>query len=115
VAAHRSQYGSEISHAASRLRSLAVHPRRTENRCTESEIRAAILASAREKKGTLRRHVVTWTGRVRDSVYFSILDSEWPEVKARLEAKLAALTQGERTGGSYSQKHFNFTFVAWSF
>jgi hypothetical protein len=25
---------------------------------------------------------------VRDSVYFSILDSEWPEVKAKLEAKL---------------------------
>jgi N-acetyltransferase len=36
----------------------------------------------------LRRHVLTWTGRVRDSVYFSILDAEWPEVKARLEQKL---------------------------
>jgi len=32
--------------------------------------------------------VITWTGRVRDSVYFSILDSEWPEVKAKLEAMI---------------------------
>jgi hypothetical protein len=31
---------------------------------------------------------VTWTGRVRDSVYFSILDSEWNDVKAKLEARL---------------------------
>jgi RimJ/RimL family protein N-acetyltransferase len=50
--------------------------------------RNAILRLRAKEEGTLRRHVVTWTGRVRDSVYFSILDSEWPEVKARLEAKL---------------------------
>jgi len=52
--------------------------------------RAAILRIGAREEGTLRRHVVTWTGRGRDSVYFSILDSEWPEVKGRLEAKLAA-------------------------
>ena len=45
-------------------------------------------ASARKKKGTLRRHVLSWTGRVRDSVYFSILDSEWPQVKPKLERLL---------------------------
>jgi N-acetyltransferase len=50
--------------------------------------RNAILRVGAREEGTLRRHVVTWTGRVRDSVYFSILDSEWPEVKARLEEKL---------------------------
>jgi N-acetyltransferase len=27
-------------------------------------------------------------GSARDSVYFSIIDTEWPEVKARLEAQL---------------------------
>ena len=32
--------------------------------------------------------MLTWTGRVRASVYFSILDSERPQVKERLEAKL---------------------------
>jgi len=50
--------------------------------------RNAILRLGAKEEGTLRRHVVTWTGRVRDSVYFSILDSEWPEVRARLEGKL---------------------------
>lgn len=50
--------------------------------------RNAILRLGAKEEGMLRRHVVTWTGRVRDSVYFSILDSEWPGVKARLEEKL---------------------------
>jgi RimJ/RimL family protein N-acetyltransferase len=50
--------------------------------------RSAILRLGAKEEGTLRRHVITWTGRVRDSVYFSILDSEWPGVKARLEEKL---------------------------
>lgn len=52
--------------------------------------RSAILRIGAKEEGTLRRHLVTWTGRVRDTVYFSILDSEWPEVKAKLESKLAA-------------------------
>jgi N-acetyltransferase len=50
--------------------------------------RNAILRLGAKEEGALRRHVVTWTGRVRDSVYFGILDSEWPEVKTRLEEKL---------------------------
>jgi N-acetyltransferase len=54
--------------------------------------RNAILRIGAKEEGTLRRHVITWTGRVRDSVYFSILDSEWPEVKAKLETKLAQKT-----------------------
>jgi RimJ/RimL family protein N-acetyltransferase len=50
--------------------------------------RNAILRIGAKEEGTLRRHLITWTGRVRDSVYFSILDSEWPEVKTALELKL---------------------------
>src|SRR3954463_11615209 len=50
--------------------------------------RNAILRIGAKEEGTLRRHLVTWTGRVRDTVYFSILDSEWPGVKLKLEAKL---------------------------
>ena len=50
--------------------------------------RNAILRLGAKEEGTLRRHLITWRGRVRDTVYFSILDSEWPEVKARLEAML---------------------------
>ena len=41
------------------------------------------------EEGTLRQHMITWSGRLRDSVYFSILDSEWPRVKQDLEQKLA--------------------------
>jgi RimJ/RimL family protein N-acetyltransferase len=52
--------------------------------------RTAILRIGAKEEGTLRRHVVTWTGRIRDSIYFSILDDEWPAVKANLEQKLGA-------------------------
>jgi RimJ/RimL family protein N-acetyltransferase len=50
--------------------------------------RNAILRLGAKEEGTLRRHLITWRRRVRDTVYFSILDSEWPELKARLEAML---------------------------
>ncbi|MGB8324651.1 MAG: GNAT family protein [Candidatus Acidiferrum sp.] len=50
--------------------------------------RNAIRRLGAKEEGTLRKHLVTWTGRVRDTVYFSILDTEWPEVKTRLESKL---------------------------
>lgn len=50
--------------------------------------RNAILRLGAKEEGRLRRHVVTYTGRIRDTVYFSILDDEWPAVKARLQAKL---------------------------
>src|SRR5271163_3486198 len=52
--------------------------------------RNAILRIGAKEEGTLRRHVITWTGRARDSVYFSILDSEWPSVKTTLEQKFIA-------------------------
>jgi RimJ/RimL family protein N-acetyltransferase len=52
--------------------------------------RNAILRIGAKEEGTLRRHVITWTGRVRDSVYFSILDSEWAEVKTKLETRLSS-------------------------
>lgn len=48
--------------------------------------RAAILRLGATEEGVLRRHVRTAAGRWRDTVYFSILAEEWPEVKARLEA-----------------------------
>lgn len=50
--------------------------------------RAAILRLGAKQEGILRRHVLTYSGRMRDTVYFSILDDEWPAVKARLQAKL---------------------------
>jgi RimJ/RimL family protein N-acetyltransferase len=37
------------------------------------------------KEGVLRNHIILPDGYVRDSVYYSIIDREWPEVKLRLE------------------------------
>jgi len=51
--------------------------------------RTAILRLGAKEEGTFRNHMVTWSGRIRHSVYFSIIDSEWPEVKSRLEARMA--------------------------
>jgi len=52
--------------------------------------RNAILRIGAKEEGTLRQHMITYTGRLRDSVYFSVLNGEWPGVKADLEARLTA-------------------------
>jgi len=43
------------------------------------------------KEGVLRDHLITPSGYVRSSVYYSVLAAEWPAMKARLEARLEAL------------------------
>jgi RimJ/RimL family protein N-acetyltransferase len=50
--------------------------------------RTAILRLGAKQEGILRNHMIMPGGRYRDSVCFSIIEAEWPEVKARLEAKL---------------------------
>lgn len=50
--------------------------------------RTAILRLGAKQEGILRNHMVMPGGRYRDSVCFGIIEAEWPEVKARLEAKL---------------------------
>jgi RimJ/RimL family protein N-acetyltransferase len=50
--------------------------------------RSAILRIGAKEEGTLRNHMITATGRLRHSVYFSVIDAEWPTVKAGLEEKL---------------------------
>lgn len=50
--------------------------------------RAAILRLGAREEGIFRNHMITASGRIRHTVYFSIVDSEWPDVKARLEARL---------------------------
>src|SRR6266850_710886 len=46
--------------------------------------RAAILRIGAKEEGIFRNHMITSSGRIRHTVYFSIVDSEWPAVKARL-------------------------------
>jgi len=50
--------------------------------------RAAILRIGAREEGIFRNHMITSSGRIRHTVYFSIIDSEWPAVKMRLESKL---------------------------
>ena len=41
------------------------------------------------KEGVLRQHIILQDGTLRSSVFFSILDAEWPAVKTRLQERLA--------------------------
>ncbi|WP_233830327.1 GNAT family N-acetyltransferase [Paraburkholderia sp. ZP32-5] len=52
--------------------------------------RAAILRIGAKQEGVVRHERIMPDGRKRNSVRFSIIDDEWPAVKAMLEAKLAA-------------------------
>ncbi len=51
--------------------------------------RNAIARIGAQQEGIFRQHLITASGRVRDTVYFSIIKAEWPAVKARLEARLS--------------------------
>ncbi len=48
------------------------------------------------REGVLRRHMIRDTGEWRDTVYYSVLDDEWPAVKARLERLVADGAPGTR-------------------
>ena len=50
--------------------------------------RAALLRIGAREEGTFRKHMLCSTGRIRDSVYFSITDDEWPAVRSRLQAMM---------------------------
>jgi RimJ/RimL family protein N-acetyltransferase len=50
--------------------------------------RAAMLRVGAFEEGVFRNHMITASGRIRHTVYFSIVDSEWPGVKTRLESML---------------------------
>lgn len=50
--------------------------------------RNAILRLGAKQEGILRRHLITDSGRFRDTIYFSIIDDEWRDVKENLTAKL---------------------------
>ena len=58
-----------------------------------SRSRAAIARIGAREEGTLRCHMRRADGTLRDSVYFSIVASEWPDVRARLDAMLVAYEQ----------------------
>jgi RimJ/RimL family protein N-acetyltransferase len=50
--------------------------------------RAALLRIGAREEGVFRNHMITYSGRIRHTVYFGIIDSDWPQVKAHLEEEL---------------------------
>jgi RimJ/RimL family protein N-acetyltransferase len=66
---------------------------RVEFRVDQRNLRsqAAVTKLGAVREGVLRKHKITWTGHVRDTVMFSILDNEWPEVRARLIQRIEAI------------------------
>lgn len=58
----------------------------------------AIESLGAKKDGVIRHHQARRDGTVRDSVMYSILASEWPDVRRHLELRLAR--HGERAGGT---------------
>lgn len=59
---------------------------RVDTRNLRSQAAVSTLGAVRE--GVLRRDRLTWTGYVRDTVFFSILDEEWPAVREQLKTRL---------------------------
>ena len=56
--------------------------------------RNAIQRIGGQEEGILRQHVVTSSGRVRDTVYYSIVSDEWPAVRRRLTDRLQRADAG---------------------
>ena len=52
--------------------------------------RAAIAKLGATQEGIFRKHMIMADGHVRDSVFFSIVDTDWPAAKAGLEKRLQA-------------------------
>lgn len=67
---------------------LGLHRVELKTDAINSRSRNAMLRIGAKEEGTLRKHTMTESGRVRDTVYFSMLDDEWPAAKARLEGML---------------------------
>jgi RimJ/RimL family protein N-acetyltransferase len=74
-----------LSHAFEAMK--AVRVQFTTDELNEKS-RAAILRIGAKQEGIVRHERIMPDGRVRNSVRFSIIDSEWPGVKATLEARM---------------------------
>ena len=55
--------------------------------------RAALAAIPAEFEGVHRKHMLVRGGERRDSAWYSVVDDEWPAVKANLERRLGTTTR----------------------
>jgi RimJ/RimL family protein N-acetyltransferase len=74
-----------LRHAFEELGAVRVQLK-TDLRNVRSQRAIERLGAVRE--GVLRKHMVLWDGFIRDTVYYSVIESEWPQVKRRLEGLL---------------------------
>jgi len=88
LAARDHEYGSGVSSAEACIRNAGLHARGAKGGFAERAIARGNLANWSSGEGIFRNHMITASGRIRHSVYSSIIDSEWPAVRARLESKL---------------------------
>jgi RimJ/RimL family protein N-acetyltransferase len=58
--------------------------------------RAAMLRIGAREEGILRKHMLSDRGVSRDTIFYSVIDDEWPEVKARLEEMMTHFREGRR-------------------
>jgi RimJ/RimL family protein N-acetyltransferase len=72
---------------------LGAHRVEFKTDATNLRSQAALAGIGATREGTFRRHVVLENGRVRDSVYFSIVWDEWPSVRRALAQKVAAAVE----------------------
>ena len=77
-----------LGHAFSALGALRVE---FKTDALNEQSRAALTGIGATEEGTLRRHMLTDSGRRRDSVYFSVIEEEWPQVRMHLQQRLVRL------------------------
>ncbi len=75
-----------MTHAFETLKCIRVQLK-TDKRNERSQ--KAIERLGAKKEGILRNHMILPDGRYRDSVFYSILDTEWADVKKNLEEMMA--------------------------
>jgi RimJ/RimL family protein N-acetyltransferase len=74
-----------LTHAFETLRCIRVE---FKTDSTNNQSRNALVRIGAKEEGILRNHTIAPGGRIRHSVYHSIIDSEWKDVKTRLEKRL---------------------------
>ena len=65
--------------------------RRVEFKADAQNVRSrrALEALPAQFEGVFRRHMLVRGDRRRDSAYYSVIDDDWPQVRANLERRLA--------------------------
>lgn len=74
-----------LRHAFENLGAVRVQLK-TDLRNVRSQRAIERLGAVRE--GVLRKHMIQWDGFIRDTVYYSVIEGEWPEVRRRLQSLL---------------------------